>query len=94
MVRTPGVPPRLPSKALLLQQELESFHFAACGTVLCLPKTVSYKGGKAPVNPEPPPPTEGAGASTVDSKGLAMRKKPRAPVTGACWEGRQGRGLR
>lgn len=45
VVRTPGVPPCLPSQALLLQQELEAFHFAACGTVLCLSQTVS--GGLA-----------------------------------------------
>lgn len=41
MVRPPGVPPCLPAQALLLQQELEAFHFATCGTVLCLSKTVS-----------------------------------------------------
>lgn len=82
VVRTPGVPPCLPSQALLLQQELEAFHFAACGTVLCLSQTVSYKRRWAPVNLEPPP--------------LPARKH-RAPayppVTGACWESRQGCGL-
>lgn len=45
VVRTSGVPPGLPSQALLLQQELEAFHFAACGAVLCLSQTVS--GGLA-----------------------------------------------
>lgn len=41
VVGTPSVPPRLPPQAFLLQQELEAFHFAACGSVLCLPQTVS-----------------------------------------------------
>lgn len=41
VVRPPGVPPCLPAQALLLQQELEAFHFATCGAVLCLSKTVS-----------------------------------------------------
>lgn len=43
VVGTPSVPPRLPPQAFLLQQELEAFHFAACGAVLCLSQTVSYK---------------------------------------------------
>lgn len=63
VVRTPGVPPCLPSQALLLQQELEAFHFAARGTVLCLSQTVSYKRRWVPVNLEPP---------TVGSKDLVM----------------------
>lgn len=96
MIRTPGVPPCLPSQALLLQQELEAFHFASCGAVLCLSKTVSYKRRQAPVNLELP--TEGAGAANVDSKALAMCKEAQGPrlsssyplVTGACWESRQG----
>lgn len=41
VVGTPSVPPRLPPQAFLLQQELEAFHFAACGAVLCLSQTVS-----------------------------------------------------
>lgn len=41
VVRTPGVPPGLPSQAFLLQQELEAFHFAARGAVLCLSQSVS-----------------------------------------------------
>lgn len=43
VVGTPGVPPGLPSQALLLQQELETFHFTACGAVLCLSQTVSRR---------------------------------------------------
>lgn len=96
MVRPPGVPPCLPAQALLLQQELEAFHFATCGTVLCLSKTVSYKKRQTPVNLEAH--SEGAGASTADSKDLAMYKEAQGPglsppVTGACWESRQFCGL-
>lgn len=54
VVGTPSVPPRLPPQAFLLQQELEAFHFAACGTVLCLSQTVSYKRDQAPVSLKPP----------------------------------------
>lgn len=71
VVGTPGVPPGLPSQALLLQQELETFHFTACGAVLCLSQTVSCKGRQAPVSAE-------AGAPITVGEDLERRKEAQA----------------
>lgn len=96
VVRPPGVPPCLPAQALLLQQELEAFHFATCGAVLCLSKTVSYERRQTLLILRPI--LKGLEHQLLTARISKSTRKHGArslspPVTGACWESRQVCGL-